>query len=133
MSKAPGNVSSYDGSGDWFKISATGLCGKDPSVDNNWCAFMKSNNEATIPVKTPPGEYLVRVEHLGIHEGHKGRAQFYFECAQVKVTGSGGGTPSPLVKIPGYISANSPSVAYDKWTKPVKPYQMPPPAVWNGQ
>src|ERR1700743_2366888 len=99
MSRAPGNVSSYDGSGDWFKIWESGVCGNNPGSDNNWCTWYKPTIEAKIPVNTPPGEYLVRAEQIGLHQAHEGKAQFYMECAQIKVTGNGGGTPGPLVKI----------------------------------
>jgi hypothetical protein len=136
MSKAPGSVNSYDGSGDWFKVYETGLCGsKRPNIDGDWCTWQKDRIEFTIPQRIPPGEYLVRVEHIGIHESHVSRAQFYMECAQLKIEGSGGGSPGPLVKIPGLYKANDAGIAYNKWTNNPAPYYMPGPAVWsdNGQ
>jgi hypothetical protein len=136
MSKAPGSVNSYDGSGDWFKVYETGLCGsKRPNIDGDWCTWQKDRIEFTIPQRIPPGEYLVRVEHIGIHESHVNKAQFYMECAQFKIEGSGGGTPGPLVKIPGLYKANDAGIAYNKWTNNPAPYYMPGPAVWtdNGQ
>lgn len=108
MSKAPGSVSSYDGSGDWFKAYESGLCGSNPGQDGSWCTWQKDRIEFTIPKTLPPGEYLVRVEHIGLHEGHVGKAQFYMECAELKITGSGTGSPTPLAKIPGIYSANDP-------------------------
>jgi hypothetical protein len=115
MSKAPGSVNDYDGSGDWFKAYETGLCNGRANVDGNWCSYNKDRLEFTIPQKTPPGEYLVRIEHIGLHEGHVNRAQFYITCAQLKVEGPGGGNPSPLVKIPGVYTTNHPGIAYNKW------------------
>jgi hypothetical protein len=132
MSKAPGSVNTYDGSGDWFKVYETGLCRGGGNVDGNWCSYNKDRLEFTIPQKTPPGEYLVRVEHIGLHEGHKNRAQFYIECAQLKIEGPGGGNPSPLVKIPGIYKANDPGIAYNKWTNSPAAYVMPGPKVWDG-
>ncbi|GKT89513.1 cellulose-growth-specific protein [Colletotrichum tofieldiae] len=128
MSKAPGDLNSYDGSGDWFKVYETGLCGNNPSVDTNWCSWQKDRIEFT----HPPGNYLVRVEHIGIHESHVGKAQFYMECAHLKITGSGGGTPGPLVRIPGMYKASDPGIAYNKWTSNPAPYVMPGPKVWDG-
>jgi hypothetical protein len=134
MSKAPeSGVKDYDGSGEWFKVWETGLCGNNPGSDGNWCSYQKDKLEFTIPEKVPPGEYLVRVEHIGLHEGHKNRAQFYIECAQLKISGPGGGTPTPLVKIPGIYNASDPGIAYDKWASKPKAYVMPGPAVWNGE
>lgn len=134
MSQAPQGVSlnTYDGSGDWFKVYETGLCRGAGNVDGNWCSYGKDRLEFTIPPKTPPGEYLVRVEHIGLHEGHRNRAQFYIECLQLKIDGPGGGTPAPLVKIPGIYKANDPGIAYDKWSSNPKPYIMPGPQVWDG-
>lgn len=91
----------------------------------------KDRLEWTIQQNIPPGEYLVRVEHIGLHEGHVGRAQFYIECYQLKIEGNGGGSPSPAVKIPGVYSANDPGIAFNKWNNP-RSYVMPGPKVWNG-
>ena len=55
-----------------------------------------------------PGDYLVRVEHIGLHvAGTKGGAQFYISCGQLEVTGSGSGSLSPTVKFP-YVFAPFP-------------------------
>lgn len=134
MSMAPNGTlaKDYDGSGDWFKAYEIGLCGSNPGQDGNWCTWQKDRIEYTIPPKTPPGEYLVRVEHIGLHEGHKNKAQFYMECTQLRISGDGGGAPSPLVKIPGIYNAEDPGIHYDKWASKPKPYIMPGPAVWDG-
>jgi hypothetical protein len=118
MSKAPGDVSSYDGSGDWFKAYEGGLCGGSPGTDTSWCTWQKDRIEFTIPADIEDGEYLVRPEHIAIHEGHVGKAQFYMECAQLRISGGGGKTPSPLVKIPGLYSAQDPGIAFNKWNNP---------------
>lgn len=132
MSKANGSVADYDGSGDWFKAWETGLCGRNPGQDSSWCSWQKDRLEFTVPEKIPPGEYLVRVEHIGLHEGHRGRAQFYIQCYQLKIDGPGGGTPGPLVKIPGIYKQDDPGIRYDKWARQPKEYIMPGPPVWDG-
>ncbi|PIA95940.1 putative endo-beta-1,4-glucanase D [Cercospora beticola] len=131
MSKAPGDVASYDGTGDWFKAYENGVTGS-PSQDTNWGTWQKDRIEFTIPKEIPDGEYLVRPEHIAIHEGHVGKAQFYMECAQLRISGGGNGTPSPLVKIPGLYSAQDPGIAFNKWGGNVGNYEMPGPAVWSG-
>ncbi|PSN75353.1 hypothetical protein BS50DRAFT_481448 [Corynespora cassiicola Philippines] len=132
ISKAPGAVKDYDGSGDWVKVMENGLCNpSSPGNDGSWCSWQKDRLEWTIQQNIPPGEYLVRVEHIGLHEGHVGRAQFYIECYQLKIEGNGGGSPSPAVKIPGVYSANDPGIAFNKWNNP-RSYVMPGPKVWNG-
>lgn len=87
--------------------------------------------EFTIPADTPDGEYLVRPEHIAIHEGHVGKAQFYMECAQLRVSGGGSGSPGPMTQIPGLYTADE--VNFDMWTSPApSTYAMPGPAVWSG-
>ncbi|KAF4451636.1 putative endo-beta-14-glucanase D [Fusarium albosuccineum] len=85
----------------------------------------------TVPSDTPAGEYLVRVEHIGLHGAHNGEAEFYYACAQVKVTGNGSGTPGPTVKIPGIYSTDDASVNFSIWSDNTN-YPMPEPAVWTG-
>ncbi|KAF2743548.1 lytic polysaccharide monooxygenase [Sporormia fimetaria CBS 119925] len=132
ISKAPGAVKDYDGSGEWVKVMENGLCNPSaPGQDTSWCNWQKDRLEWTIQQKIPPGEYLVRVEHIGLHEGHVGRAQFYIECYQLKIEGNGGGNPQPKVRIPGVYSANDPGIAFNKWNNP-RSYVMPGPRVWDG-
>ncbi|KAI7661749.1 hypothetical protein KC319_g8338 [Hortaea werneckii] len=87
--------------------------------------------EFTIPAETPDGEYLVRPEHIAIHEGHVGKAQFYMECAQLRISGGGSGSPGPMVQIPGLYDADSPSIDFSMWNGATS-YEMPGPAVWDG-
>ncbi|KAI5358091.1 putative auxiliary Activity family 9 [Septoria linicola] len=132
MSKAPGDVASYDGTGDWFKAYENGVSGS-ASEDTNWVTWQKDRIEFTINPEIPDGDYLVRAEHIAIHEAHVGKAQFYMECAQLRVTGGGNGTPGPLVKIPGLYSAEDPGIAFNKWApNGAAEYVMPGPAVWGG-
>lgn len=65
----------------------------------------------TIPAATPSGDYLVRVEHIGLHVAQSlGAAQFYLSCGQITITGGGSGTPGPLVAFPGAYSASDPGI-----------------------
>lgn len=52
----------------------------------------------------------MKIQSLAIHNPWPaGIPQFYSECAQITLTGgTGAGTPSPLVAIPGYISDTDP-------------------------
>ena len=98
MSRAPnGDVKSYDGSGKWFKVYDSTLC-SDPSAitTSSWCAWGKNGLEFTIPSRLPKGEYLVRPQHIGLHEsqGDGKGAQYYYSCAQVKITANAGGGES---------------------------------------
>lgn len=57
----------------------------------------------TIPASTPPGQYLLRVEHLYVRPWFNG-TQFYVACAQVNVLPPIGGSQpeeSREAKVPG--------------------------------
>lgn len=95
------------------------------------------NNEETYTYKIPPalpnGDYLLRVQQLGIHNPYPaGIPQFYISCAQITVTGGGSGTPGPLVSIPGFIKGNEPGYTVNIYTD-FHNYTVPGPAVWSGQ
>jgi hypothetical protein len=116
VSKAPSSVKTYDGSGPWTKVVQYGLKNpSNPGVDTAWESWQKDRLEWTIPQSIPAGEYLVRVEHISIHEGHVGKAQFYIECFQLNIQSSGTATLSPTVKFPGAYKTTEPGIAFNKW------------------
>lgn len=136
MSKAPGNVQQYRGDGDWFKVHQMIIC-RQPSngylQDTDWCTWDLSTVEFSIPRDTPPGQYLVRVEHIAIHGAQSGDTEFYFECAQIEVGGSGQGTPGPLVKIPGLYDSNDPALRFFIYGAKSYPYtNIGKHSVWTG-
>ncbi|KAB8076144.1 glycosyl hydrolase family 61-domain-containing protein [Aspergillus leporis] len=132
MSKAPGAVNQYEGDGEWFKIFEESICDKNKDIKTDaWCTWDKDRIEFTIPASLPDGEYLIRSEHVGVHGAHAGQAEFYYECAQVKVTGGGNGTPGPTVKFPGAYKKDDPSFNFSIWGG-YKDYPMPGPKVWTG-
>lgn len=47
--------------------------------------------DVQIPELTPPGEYLLRVEHI-YPWAKRNQTQFFVNCAQIKILGPGGGT-----------------------------------------
>ncbi|WYZ42045.1 hypothetical protein EsH8_V_000940 [Colletotrichum jinshuiense] len=104
-----GSVTTYDGSGPWAKIWELGA-----QTGNGQIKFPASNQAAfnfQIPSCTPPGEYLLRIEQIGLHSASaKGGAQFYISCAQIKVTGAGSGQFSPTVRFPGAYTGNEPGI-----------------------
>ncbi|SPO07749.1 related to cellulose binding protein CEL1 [Cephalotrichum gorgonifer] len=122
MSKAPGAAADYDGSGPWFKIYDWGPNG------NNWPLSISYTQN--IPKCIPDGEYLLRIQQLGIHNPGA-PPQFYISCAQVKVTGGGNTEPSPTVSIPGAFKANDPGYTANIYNGNVGNYVVPGPAVFS--
>ncbi|KAH6970463.1 hypothetical protein BKA56DRAFT_678461 [Ilyonectria sp. MPI-CAGE-AT-0026] len=66
-----------------------------------------------------------------IHGAHVGQAEFYYTCAQVKVTGGGSGVPGPTVKFPGAYKKDDSSFNFSIYSG-FKEYPTPGPAVWTG-
>ncbi|KAJ0120589.1 fungal cellulose binding domain-containing protein [Diaporthe amygdali] len=133
MSKAPGgDVKTYDGSGDWFKIGETGVCNEGGDFTKDaWCTWDKNSLTATIPSDTPSGEYLLRFEHIGIHKSFMNEPEHFVSCVQVKVTGGGSGTPGPLVQFPGAYKYTDPYVSFSIYNG-FKALTMPGPSAWTG-
>ncbi|KAJ0423593.1 glycosyl hydrolase family 61-domain-containing protein [Aspergillus carlsbadensis] len=135
MSRVPEGsaASEYEGDGDWFKVHEEGICdtGKDITTDA-WCTWDKDRIEFTVPAGLPDGEYLIRPEHIGVHGAHDGQAEFYYTCAQVKVTGGGSGSlDASTIQFPGGYKQDDPSFNFSVWGG-MKEYPMPGPPVWTG-
>lgn len=135
MSKAPEgtNAAAYKGAGDWFKIyelttssiTAEGL---------QWATSAGGgiqNFTFTLPEDLPAGDYLMRGEHIALHSAQqKGGAQFYIGCAQLTVTGSGAGSPSPTVKIPGVYDGTEDGIVINLYYPAPTSYDAAGPVTW---
>lgn len=111
MYKCSGAFTACDGSGTgWFKIDQYGLTAP-PLSSENWgtAIVMKTLKwSSKIPSSLAAGNYLIRHELLALHQANT--PQFYPECAQIVVTGSGSASPSGsyLASIPGYAAQSDP-------------------------
>ncbi|KAG8986679.1 hypothetical protein FRB94_002608 [Tulasnella sp. JGI-2019a] len=121
----------------WFKTSELGLI--NGTVGNGFWAngILEAQLKwtAPIPAGLKPGPYLVRFETLALHQANA--PQFYPECVQVTVTGSGTLFPpaSYQVPIPGGWGANDPGVNIDIYSTAAQTettYIIPGPRVWPG-
>jgi len=137
MAKCSGSCTSATTSSlSWFKIDQAGLI-SGTLTTGTWAQgqLVANNNSwtSTIPATLAPGEYIIRHELLAIHTSNQ--PQFYPECAQLVITGSGTASPasSYLVKFPGGYKASDPGVTIDIYSQPtVTNYTIPGPAVWRG-
>ena len=82
---------------------------------------------ATIPSCIPAGDYLLRIEQLGIHNPGS-PPQFYISCAQVKVTGGGSKALTPTTKIPGHVKSTDPGYTANIYSN-FNSYTVPGPKV----
>jgi cellulase len=108
----------------WFKVAGDGLSNGKWAVDTmiangGWHYF-------DMPTCVAPGDYLFVHSHtdsspftalkikvitsiclpITLLTGKTGGAQFYMECAQIRVTGSGTNKGSNFVSFPGAYKAN---------------------------
>jgi len=142
--KCSGAFSSCDGSGaGWFKIDEGGFTRTsdsiylDSEVPSGWgIASLVGGNKAwssKIPAGLEPGNYLIRHELIALHQAKN--PQWYAECAQIVVGGSGTAAPSSSqkVSIPGYAKQSDPNISFNINDRSLpQTYTMPGPAVFKG-
>ncbi|KAE9972381.1 hypothetical protein BLS_004051 [Venturia inaequalis] len=134
MAQAPAgqNLSSWNGTGNvWFKIA-----GDSPKANASgltWPQQLATEVSVKIPASLPTGNFLLRAEHIALHGASQiGGAQIYIQCAQLAVSGTGKGVPSPKVSFPGAYKATDPGILMQLYYPIPKTYTMPGPAIWQG-
>ncbi|KZL83715.1 glycoside hydrolase family 61 protein [Colletotrichum incanum] len=118
----------------WFKIDQMGLWGNNLNSENWGTAIVLKQLKwsSKIPSNIKPGNYLIRHELLALHQANT--PQFYAECAQLVVEGSGTAQPpSPFLKsIPGYAPQNDPGITVDIYQGKLTSYTPPGGGIWSG-
>jgi hypothetical protein len=93
MSKAPGDVRDYDGSGDWFKVFQLGTVMPWNGTDQGWLVWNKLQFNFKLPAEIPAGQasfvffvrhtinadlckYLMRIEHMAVHQPYRNKEFF---------------------------------------------------------
>jgi len=136
MYACEGPIASCDGKGKkWFKIDEKGLTVQPSSLaSNNWGTSIvvdKLEWTLTIPKDLKPGFYLLRHELLALHQSNT--PQFYPECAQIEITGSGTAIPAEeyLTSIPGYAKKTDSNINVDIYSSTATTFKVHGPPVWN--
>jgi len=118
----------------WFKIDEAGLLsgsvGSGSWADGEMIAD-NSSWTTTIPSCVPAGNYLIRFETIALHSQP---AQFYPECAQIKITGGGSQVPTNTVKFPGGYSNSDPGIdinVYSSTADSTYTYTIPGPPLYT--
>ncbi|CAI6340663.1 unnamed protein product [Periconia digitata] len=94
----------YDVTGQpFFKIAFAG-----PNSSTTWELENESVMKFNIPATTPPGKYVMRIEHF-MPNWIKGQSQWFVSCAHVDIVGKGGGSPSGFISFPGAYKEDDPS------------------------
>ncbi|KFA54519.1 hypothetical protein S40293_08944 [Stachybotrys chartarum IBT 40293] len=122
----------------FFKIAQRGQIslGAGNGVTGRWAPDELLSNglewRVRIPSNIRPGNYVLRHEILALHSAYSvGGAQFYPQCINLRITGSGSALPSGIPANQLY-NQNHPGVVYNIYDDNNRPtYQMPGPAVVN--
>jgi len=127
LGKAPSTAAAWDGTGaEWFKIAEWGAS-FNPFTFTDYSAAQLTT---IIPSTVAAGEYLVRIEQIGLHV--VGAPQWYISCAQIAITGGGSANPSK-VSIPGTVySATDPGLTVDIYSPVPTAYTVPGPRPFTG-
>jgi hypothetical protein len=145
LSKAPGSLDEYTGDGDWFKIlSVVGRTSQsEPPNDemywkHQWGTYQAKSWNFTVPSATPPGDYLLRFEHIyPLPADSLQGSQFYANCAHVRILNptSNVGAPGPQVKIPGVYTFGQKEIYFfadvGNETYNIADFVEPKPEVWG--
>lgn len=114
----------------WFKVDEKGV---QDDGKTWWVDEFHTNNQPvpfTIPDNLKAGNYLVRSELIALHNAASvGGAEFYPNCFQVAVGGTGTGTPSSTVSFPGAYSDTDPGIKIDVYDGNMADYVFPGPPV----
>ncbi|BGP23740.1 glycoside hydrolase family 61 protein [Rhodotorula toruloides] len=132
-------ISPYDANtkGDvWVQISSEAY-DKDSS---QWAVEKmianKGRNEVVLPKDLAPGKYIVQFNLYGMHEAQNvGGGQWYPNCAQVEMTGSGSTKLPSGVAVSGFYTGSTPGVVwniyYSSTYDPKLDYIAPGTGVWD--
>lgn len=139
MTECKGDCSTWGNpaEGEWFKIYQSGLIsgtigkgkwGTNEMMEKGFSLTVK------IPASLKSGNYLIRHETINLA---RAPAEFYPECAQLKVTGSGTTTPPQNFKskLPGAYKPSDSAFKYSMHDAAVASssrYIIPGPEVWKG-
>ncbi|KAJ2488357.1 hypothetical protein IWW37_004857 [Coemansia sp. RSA 2050] len=120
-----------NGEGDvWFKIFEKGFDPKTKKFYNEELMLTEGRMEFAIPEDIPAGNYLMRTEVIALHQADdEGKAEFYPNCAQIKLISEGTAKPKGYA-IPGIYSPKDPGLLIDIYSK-VTSYKIPGPPMYS--
>ncbi|TDZ74530.1 Polysaccharide monooxygenase Cel61a [Colletotrichum trifolii] len=131
LAKCEGDCSSADKESlKFFKIDEAGNEGGEWAADR-----LRTNGlswEAKIPADIAPGNYVLRHEIIALHSaGQENGAQFYPQCINLEITGSGTANPEGVVGTSLY-KATDPGVLFDIYSGSGE-YTVPGPALYSSK
>lgn len=77
----------------WTKIAEEGLVSGTANVNGVWATDKMRENGGVVTVDIPssiaPGKYVLRSEIIALHRAHLSEPEFYGQCGNIEVRGSG--------------------------------------------
>ncbi|KAJ1727306.1 hypothetical protein LPJ72_006003, partial [Coemansia sp. Benny D160-2] len=111
----------------WFKIYEEGWDNSTEQWSTDKLIANKGKRDVTIPADLKAGDYLLRSEIIALHGARRvGGAQFFPNCVQLTVAGSGSSAPSG-VAIPGAYGERDPGILYARSRTDNSGYVIPGP------
>lgn len=119
---------------EFFKIGEMGLI-DGSNAPGRWASDLLMDNGnawvVTIPEGIAPGNYVLRHEIIGLHEGfNENGAQLYPQCFNLQVVGSGSDQPAGVLGTELYTFGEE-GIHFDIY-KSLDSYPIPGPALYSG-
>lgn len=122
----------------WTKIAESGLVSGPANTQGIWATdVLRQNggiNTATIPKSIAPGKYVLRNELIALHRAHINEPEFYMQCGNIEVTGSGtddlSGSGVPAGEL--YSKSDSQLFGFSVYDSRDNEWPIPGPALYEG-
>ncbi|KAM5345981.1 hypothetical protein ACJ41O_011842 [Fusarium nematophilum] len=122
----------------WTKIAEEGVVSGPANTQGIWATDkLRENggtNTATIPASIAPGKYVIRNELIALHRAQLNEPEFYMQCGNIEVTGSGtddlssSGVPASQL----YSTADSQIFGFSIYDNQGSDWKVPGPALYTG-
>lgn len=120
----------------WIKIAEAGLISGPANTEGIWASdVLRENggvNEAIIPKNIAPGNYVIRNEIIALHRAHLNEPEFYMQCGNIKVTGSGkdGLSNAGVVASQIYSTSDSQIFGFSVYDSRDETWKIPGPSLY---
>lgn len=122
----------------WTKIAEAGVVSGPANTEGVWATDkLRENggvNSATIPFSIAPGKYVLRNELIALHRAHLSEPEFYMQCGNIEVTGSGTDnlSDSGVVASQLYSTSDSQIFGFSVYDNKESTWKIPGPALYSG-
>ncbi|KAH7263728.1 glycoside hydrolase [Fusarium tricinctum] len=122
----------------WTKIAEEGVVSGPANADGVWATDkLRENggiNSATIPSSIAPGKYVIRNELIALHRAHLSEPEFYMQCGNIEVTGSGTDdlSASGVVASQLYSTSDKQIFGFSVYDNQGDSWKIPGPALYQG-